>query len=127
VVAPNTSVHEVLGLKCQAGQLGRYVRFAGDMSVTVALAGDTMLGRGVAQHLRDHPPGSLFAPEVVEVARSADLFVLNLECCISERGQPWPALGKPFFFRAPPAAVEGLALLGVGGVTGANNHASDHG
>jgi poly-gamma-glutamate synthesis protein (capsule biosynthesis protein) len=63
----------------------------------------------------------------VEAARSADLFVLNLECCISERGEPWPAPGKPFFFRAPPAAVEALALLGVDCVNCANNHALDFG
>src|SRR5919197_3648891 len=97
------------------------------MSITVGLAGDTMLGRGVAEPLPPHPPSSLFAPEVVEAARSADLFVLNLECCISERGDPWPAPGKPFFFRAPPAAVDVLALLGVDCVTCANNHALDFG
>src|SRR5919109_1978492 len=93
----------------------------------LALAGDTMLGRGVAQRLAEAPPASLFAPEVVEAAREADLFVLNLECCISERGAPWPDPGKPFFFRAPPAATEALALLGVDCVTLANNHALDFG
>ena len=97
------------------------------MSITVALAGDTMLGRGVAERLKDHPPASLFAPEVVEAVCAADLFVLNLECCISEGGEPWPAPGKPFFFRAPPVAVEALALLGVDCVTCANNHALDFG
>jgi hypothetical protein len=35
----------------------------------LALAGDTMLGRGVAERLRFERPSSLFAPEVVE-ARS---------------------------------------------------------
>jgi len=62
------------------------------LSVTIklALAGDTMLGRGVAERLASAPPQSLFAPEVVEAAQEADLFVLNLECCISDRGSPWP-------------------------------------
>jgi poly-gamma-glutamate capsule biosynthesis protein CapA/YwtB (metallophosphatase superfamily) len=86
-----------------------------------------MLGRGVAERLRAAPAGSLFAPEVVAVCEEADLFVLNLECCISERGTPWPAPGKPFFFRAPPAAVETLMELGVDCVTLANNHALDFG
>jgi poly-gamma-glutamate capsule biosynthesis protein CapA/YwtB (metallophosphatase superfamily) len=95
--------------------------------VKLALAGDTMLGRSVADRLATAPPGSLFAPEVVEVAREADLFVLNLECCISDRGAPWPKPGKPFFFRAPPAAAEALAHLGVTCVTLANNHALDFG
>jgi poly-gamma-glutamate capsule biosynthesis protein CapA/YwtB (metallophosphatase superfamily) len=93
----------------------------------LGLAGDTMLGRGVAERLAAAPPSSLFAPEVVEAAHEADLFVLNLECCISDRGSPWPDPAKPFFFRAPPAAVEALALLGVDCVTLANNHALDFG
>jgi poly-gamma-glutamate capsule biosynthesis protein CapA/YwtB (metallophosphatase superfamily) len=95
--------------------------------VKLALAGDTMLGRSVADRLATAPPGSLAAPEVMEVAREADLFVLNLECCISGRGAPWPTPGKPFFFRAPPAAAEALAHLGVTCVTLANNHALDFG
>lgn len=95
------------------------------MEVTLALAGDTMLGRGVAERLTEVPPASLVAPEVIEVAREADLFLLNLECCISERGTPWPDPAKPFFFRAPPAAVDVLAHLGVDAVTLANNHALD--
>ncbi|MGH2557068.1 MAG: CapA family protein [Actinomycetota bacterium] len=97
------------------------------MTIKVALAGDTMLGRGVAERLATAPPDSLFAPEILRIAREADLFVVNLECCISERGEPWPAPGKPFFFRAPPAAVEALAGLGVDCVSLANNHALDFG
>lgn len=95
--------------------------------VKLALAGDTMLGRAVATRLATAPPASLFAPEVVEVAHEADVFLLNLECAISARGQPWPHPFKPFFFRAPPVAVEALNLLGVDCVTLANNHALDFG
>jgi poly-gamma-glutamate synthesis protein (capsule biosynthesis protein) len=95
--------------------------------VKLALAGDTMLGRGVARALGEERRSALFAPEVVEAAQEADLFVLNLECCISERGEPWPDPRKPFFFRAPPAAAEELARLGVDCVTLANNHALDFG
>jgi poly-gamma-glutamate synthesis protein (capsule biosynthesis protein) len=91
----------------------------------LALAGDTMLGREVARALGSVPPSSLFAPELVGVVRSADLVLLNLECCISERGEP--AAGRVFHFRAPPAAAEALAYLGVGCVTLANNHALDYG
>jgi poly-gamma-glutamate capsule biosynthesis protein CapA/YwtB (metallophosphatase superfamily) len=94
-------------------------------AMRLALAGDTMLGRGVAERLRDAPPESLFAPEVVEAARAADLCIVNLECCISERGTPTP--GRVFHFRAPPAAVEALTHLGVDCVTLANNHALDFG
>lgn len=79
----------------------------------LALAGDTMLGRGVGAVLGERPPASLISPEVTEIVRAADRFVLNLECCISERGWRWPDPGKLFFFRAPPAAVDLLVHLGV--------------
>ena len=97
------------------------------MTVTVALAGDTMLGRGVAERLVEAPPEGLFGPDVVAFARHADLVVANLECCISDQGAPWPDPAKAFFFRAPPVAVEALAHLGVDCVTLANNHALDFG
>jgi poly-gamma-glutamate capsule biosynthesis protein CapA/YwtB (metallophosphatase superfamily) len=83
-----------------------------------------MLGRAVAVALERRPPQSLVADEIAELTRAADLFVLNLECCISERGEPVP---KWFNFRAPPQAVETLVHLGVDCVTLANNHALDYG
>ena len=86
-----------------------------------------MLGRSVAEALRSSPPEAIVADEVVAVAREADLFVLNLECCISERGERWPDPAKPFFFRAPPKAVGLLSHLGVACVSLANNHALDFG
>jgi poly-gamma-glutamate capsule biosynthesis protein CapA/YwtB (metallophosphatase superfamily) len=91
----------------------------------LALAGDTMLGRGVAEAIS--AGRTLVAPEVVAAAAEADLFLLNLECCISARGERWPDPHKPFFFRAPPQAAELLAVLGVDCVTLANNHALDFG
>jgi poly-gamma-glutamate capsule biosynthesis protein CapA/YwtB (metallophosphatase superfamily) len=94
--------------------------------VKIALAGDTMLGRGVADEI-DRTRRAPFAPEVLAAAAEADLFVLNLECCISDRGEHWQAPGKPFFFRAPPVAAELLASMGVDCVTLANNHALDYG
>jgi len=98
-----------------------------EAAIRIALAGDTMLGRGVAASLTTRTPQCLFSDEVVEVLRGADLVVLNLECCISERGERWPDPGKAFFFRAPPRAVEVLSHLGVDCVTLANNHALDYG
>lgn len=97
------------------------------MRTVLALAGDTMLGRGVAEVLDRRPPRALFDEAVVAAVREADLCVLNLECCISTRGRPWPDPRKPFYFRAPPAAVEALVSLGVDAVTLANNHALDFG
>ncbi len=95
--------------------------------VTLALAGDTMLGRGVAEAIAANGPESVLADDLVALAKEADLFVLNLECCISEGGRPWPDPQKPFFFRAPPPAAEVLSRLGVDCVTLANNHALDFG
>ncbi|MEX1126502.1 MAG: CapA family protein, partial [Acidimicrobiia bacterium] len=80
--------------------------------IRLALAGDTMLGRGVADALSREPPEALFSDEVVDALRGADLFVLNLECCVSDRGERWPDPMKPFFFRAPPVAVDVLRHLG---------------
>ncbi|HEX2314114.1 MAG TPA: CapA family protein [Thermomonospora sp.] len=97
------------------------------MTITLALAGDTMLGRDVAERLSDASPRSLFSEGVRDWFLSADLAVLNLECCISTRGDPWESPGKMFHFRAPPAAAESLAWLGVDCVTLANNHALDYG
>jgi poly-gamma-glutamate capsule biosynthesis protein CapA/YwtB (metallophosphatase superfamily) len=86
-----------------------------------------MLGRGVAGVLRMAPPAKLFAEGVVRAFREADVGILNLECCISTRGAPWPDPNKPFFFRAPPIATKVLELLGVDCVSLANNHALDFG
>jgi poly-gamma-glutamate capsule biosynthesis protein CapA/YwtB (metallophosphatase superfamily) len=91
----------------------------------LALAGDTMLGRAVAAQLETEPPESLFAEELVELVHQADLCLLNLECCISARGEPAP--GRVFHFRAPPWATKALTHLGVDCVTLANNHALDFG
>ncbi|MEV5509725.1 CapA family protein [Streptomyces orinoci] len=98
------------------------------MAVTVALAGDTMLGRGVAERLAEAPEAqTLLSRQVRDLLAGADLRILNLECCVSARGARWPAPGKPFFFRAPPSAARVLADLGVDCVTLANNHALDYG
>ena len=86
-----------------------------------------MLGRKVGERIAGNGPESLVADEVAALTLEADLFVLNLECCISERGTPWHDPGKPFFFRAPPAATEVLTRLGADCVTLANNHALDFG
>jgi poly-gamma-glutamate capsule biosynthesis protein CapA/YwtB (metallophosphatase superfamily) len=92
----------------------------------IGLLGDVMLGRGVARALERSDPWGLWSPEVREVAESCDLVVANLECCVSERGEPTERIrGKPFFFRAPPTAIESLRAANVGVAGLANNHALD--
>ena len=97
------------------------------MTATLALAGDTMLGRGVGDLLARRRGVRLFSPDVAELTRAADIFICNLECCISTRGTRFEDPDKPFFFRAPPVAAELLADVGVHCVTLANNHALDFG
>ncbi|HEX5534684.1 MAG TPA: CapA family protein [Actinomycetales bacterium] len=97
------------------------------MAPVLALAGDTMLGRGVGDRLRDDPAVQVFGPRLRDAARDADSLVVNLECCISERGERWHDPDKLYFFRAPPRAVQVLLDLGVSAVSLANNHALDFG
>jgi poly-gamma-glutamate capsule biosynthesis protein CapA/YwtB (metallophosphatase superfamily) len=97
------------------------------MPPTIALGGDLMLGRGVARALLRQRPADVWSPELRSVFAEADVAIVNLECCISERGEPWDPGRKPFHFRAPPHAVEALADIGVRAVWLANNHALDYG
>jgi poly-gamma-glutamate capsule biosynthesis protein CapA/YwtB (metallophosphatase superfamily) len=96
-------------------------------SATIALLGDVMLGRAVAGSLDRVAPEDVWSEEVVEIATGCDAVVCNLECCVSARGAPTGRIpGKPFFFRAPPAAIDSLRAIGVSAVGLANNHALDY-
>ncbi len=111
--------------------------------IKLGLAGDTMLGRSVAVAIsRARDPADaereavpifhqrqqlaarataetsvLFERRVLDIVHESDLMFLNLECCISTGTQRWPNPSKPFFFRAPPVAVEDLKALRVDAVT----------
>ena len=79
---------------------------------SVGLLGDVMLGRGVAEALGETPAAELWGEELRELC-SLDLVVCNLECCISERGEPTRRIpGKPFFFRAPRSPLRRCARSG---------------
>lgn len=97
------------------------------MSIAIGLLGDVMLGRRVAASLDDHEPEDVWDPALRELATSLDLVVCNLECCLSDRGQPTARLpGKPFFFRGPPRAVRALQAVGARTAGLANNHVLDY-
>jgi poly-gamma-glutamate capsule biosynthesis protein CapA/YwtB (metallophosphatase superfamily) len=97
------------------------------VDVTIGLLGDVMLGRGVAERLGEVSPEEVWSGELRELCLGCDLVICNLECCISERGAPTRRItGKPFFFRAPPAAVDSLRAIGVAAVGLGNNHALDY-
>jgi poly-gamma-glutamate capsule biosynthesis protein CapA/YwtB (metallophosphatase superfamily) len=95
---------------------------------TIALLGDVMLGRSVAEELDGTDPAELWAPQVRELCARCDAVVVNLECCISAGGSPTRLVrNKPFFFRAPAAAVHALRAIGTDLAGLANNHALDFG
>jgi poly-gamma-glutamate capsule biosynthesis protein CapA/YwtB (metallophosphatase superfamily) len=92
----------------------------------IALLGDVMLGRGVAEALDSRAPADLWEPELRALLRDCDAVVCNLECCVSARGRRTERIpGKPFFFRSPPAGTESLRAIGATAVGLANNHALD--
>jgi poly-gamma-glutamate capsule biosynthesis protein CapA/YwtB (metallophosphatase superfamily) len=93
----------------------------------IALLGDIMLGRKVAEHLARDSPEAVWSNELADLLCACDAVVGNLECCVSERGSRTRRIPrKPFFFRAPPSGVEALAAAGVSAVSLANNHALDY-
>lgn len=62
--------------------------------------------------------------QVKPVVDGADLFVVNLECPFTDRGEK---IEKNFNFRARPELVNVLLAGGVGAVSLANNHMMDYG
>lgn len=95
-----------------------------DTTLTLALTGDVMLGRGVDVAVRRHGPAYPWG-DLLPDLRAADLTIINLECVISQAGQPWSRWPKVFHFHAAPLALETLGLAGVDAVTLANNHVLD--
>jgi poly-gamma-glutamate capsule biosynthesis protein CapA/YwtB (metallophosphatase superfamily) len=96
----------------------------GVQKITLALAGDVMLARGVNEMIQEHGPRYPWG-DLIPLAREADLFLINLECVIAESGEPFLPQ-RVFYFRADPQAMQVLAEGGVDYVTLANNHAMDY-
>jgi len=95
----------------------------------IALTGDVMLGRLVDQEVvcdTSIAPEAIWG-DVLPLFLSADCRLINLECVISTRGQPWNPMLKAFHFRANPRAIEILQAARVDGATLANNHVLDYG
>ncbi len=63
--------------------------------------------------------------EVTEVFSGADLAIVNLETCVSERGASEKRQG--YGFRTPPEMLEGFVNAGIDMVNLANNHTRDFG
>lgn len=65
------------------------------------------------------------SPELLEIMNNTDVFYLNHEYCISDRGAPLE--GKYYTFRAKPERMELLKEMGTDIVALANNHVYDYG
>jgi poly-gamma-glutamate capsule biosynthesis protein CapA/YwtB (metallophosphatase superfamily) len=94
-------------------------------SLTLALAGDVMLGRVVNRMIAER--GFAYSwGDVLPAVRGADCFLINLECALTDHTERWRDGGhKPFYFRANPGVVETLRVAGVDFASLANNHAAD--
>jgi len=96
---------------------------AGATDATIGFVGDVMLGRSVNDRWADGDPAGVWG-STLERLRALDGLVLNLECCVSDRGEPWP--DKTYSFRADPAfAVPALEAADASVASLANNHVLD--
>lgn len=107
--------------------MGREGLAGGAAPLTLGLAGDVMLGRGVARAIEvygvDHPLGA-----VAPLLAQADLTFANLECAFTRRLiRREDGSDQAWYFRAEPRFVDVLRRAGVDAVSVANNHAGDYG
>jgi poly-gamma-glutamate capsule biosynthesis protein CapA/YwtB (metallophosphatase superfamily) len=93
-------------------------------TITLALAGDTMLARYVSQTILAKGPQHIWG-DVLPIIRGADLSLVNLECAIAESGEPFTP-PRVFYFRAVPEAIRALEVAGIDYVTLSNNHTMDY-
>ncbi len=92
----------------------------------LGFTGDVMLGRRVDETYRESRSPSALWGTVAPTLRGLDGLFVNLECCLSTRGEQWP--GRRFHFRAHPDwATDALRYATVDCCTLANNHAMDFG
>jgi poly-gamma-glutamate synthesis protein (capsule biosynthesis protein) len=94
--------------------------------IQLVLLGDVMLGRMVNRWLRtaprEHPWG-----DTLSVLAQGNLRICNLECALSDRGQPWRRTPKVFHFRSDTKNVAVLRAAAIDAVSLANNHTLDYG
>jgi len=91
----------------------------------LGFVGDVMLGREVDEHWSDGPPGGVW-DGLRGRLRGLDGLFLNLECCVSDRGDPRPS--RTYQFRADPDwVVPALKAVDATWASLANNHVLDFG
>ena len=97
-------------------------------NVSISVAGDLCLTEDgfVIDHYDE--VGSLeecISPEILQITNETDLFYVNHEYTISDRGAP--LAGKYYTFRAKPERMSILKEMGTDIVSLANNHVYDYG
>lgn len=91
----------------------------------IALIGDVMLGRLVNEVLKKKEPAYPWG-NTLALLRSLDLRICNLECVLSDVGNPWSATPKVFHFRSDEKNIETLKEACIDMVSLANNHVLDY-
>ncbi|MBX0295078.1 CapA family protein [Halomicroarcula nitratireducens] len=93
-------------------------------TVRLGFVGDVMLGRNVNDRWREDPGGVWDG--MAGRLDALDGLLLNLECCVSARGERRP--GREYYFRAHPGwAIPALERAGTAFASLANNHVLDFG
>jgi len=93
----------------------------------LGFVGDVMLGRLVDERWRTRDVAAVWG-DLLDRLRGLDGLLVNLECCLSTRGEPWTRPFHAFHFRADPGwAVPALQAAGVDACALANNHVLDFG
>ena len=94
--------------------------------VNVTVAGDIIFGRTVHSRMVQYNDFAHPLRKVAPRLHDADLTIANLECSMSDNTEK-PDDPFTFMFTTSAAAVEGLVLAGIDGVSLANNHSMNFG
>lgn len=87
--------------------------------------GDVMLGRGVNEVIRKAPTGYAWG-NTLEIIKSADYSLINLECALTYHEKNWAKTPKAYYFRADPGvAIACLRAANISCACIANNHILD--
>lgn len=87
--------------------------------------GDVMLGRLVNEVLKKEPPDYPWG-DTLDIFKKTDVRICNLECVISDKGQPWTITPKAFHFRSDSKNISVLKKAQIDIVSLANNHVLDY-
>lgn len=91
----------------------------------IAFVGDVMLGRLVNKQLKSVSPAYPWG-STLSILKECDLRVCNLECVLSDVGNPWSLTQKAFHFRSDEKNIHVLESAKIDVASIANNHVLDY-